>query len=152
MSMPVDTISSRLQHLDAQNGSGLRELLDKSDDGLILSSQMRYWEYMHAHVEEYGETDGALRIKALQWFLEEHGMEEFEMYEQLRELSVEFAAAIWARFELRRGGRGGRAGERRRRDEGVGWIYVPQPPSGNFPGKSILNLPGPPHRLGGAPR
>ena len=28
--------------------------------------------------------------------------------------------------------------------EGAGWIYVPQPPSGNFPGKSILNLPDPP--------
>ena len=28
--------------------------------------------------------------------------------------------------------------------EGAGSIYVPQPPSGNFPGKSILNLPDPP--------
>jgi hypothetical protein len=88
---PVEHMSYRLQECDHQGGSGA-ELVDGSDQGLLIQTQMQLWEI----VNPWHESPRSGHLESLLWHLEGAGVDKKTVNREMRTACVGLGAAVWA--------------------------------------------------------
>ncbi len=86
---PIDYVSHVLQHLDSEQGS-FAELLTKKADGLLFSTQRKFWLSENAWFQE-----GAGDLSTLEWWTG------CDLRDSARSTLVGLSAAVWCRLELK---------------------------------------------------
>ncbi|CAK0894137.1 unnamed protein product [Prorocentrum cordatum] len=98
VTLPIDHMSLRLQHLDATDGGSVAELCDTSDKGIIASTHMKYWELCNV----WAASAGSEYSRSLWWYLEAVADSTEEQFlDNLRRHCVGLSAAVWARIEIK---------------------------------------------------
>lgn len=93
---PLDLLSHRLQHRDHTGGS-VSELIDRSDNGLLLTTQATYWHLLNPWHPDCTSKE----LEALWWVLEGYGKARDASIADSRAVCLELTAAVWVRLELK---------------------------------------------------